>query len=78
MEDIPPDILTRFSDKLRKRSAPVGLNSYYLKLLRYYLDYCSNYRLRKRFPLESDTPQTWLEGVRYRKNGQEDLAASWV
>ncbi|MEW6418043.1 MAG: phage integrase N-terminal SAM-like domain-containing protein [Nitrospirota bacterium] len=45
MKDIPADILTRFSDMLKKRSVPIASHSYYLKWLRYYLDYCAKYNL---------------------------------
>ena len=45
MRDIPPDTLKLFSEMLKKRSVHSSLHSYYLKWLRYYLDYCSKYRL---------------------------------
>ena len=45
MKDIPSDILTQFRDTMKKRSVPAGLHSYYLKWLRYYMDYCSKYHL---------------------------------
>jgi len=45
MKDIPSDILEQFRNMLKKRLIPVGLHSYYLKWLRYYLDYCSKYYL---------------------------------
>jgi hypothetical protein len=45
MKDIPSDILEQFRNMLKKRLIPVGLHSYYLKWLRYYLDYCSKYHL---------------------------------
>lgn len=45
MKDIPADILTRFSDMLKKRSVPIASHSYCLKWLRYYLDYCAKYNL---------------------------------
>ena len=45
MKDIPSDILKQFSDMLKKRSVPATAHSYYLKWLRYYLDYCAKYSL---------------------------------
>ncbi len=45
MEAIPSDIFMRFSEMLKKRSVPSGVHSYYLKWLRYYLDYCAKYNL---------------------------------
>lgn len=45
MKDLPADILTLFSDMLKKRSVPSGLHSYYIKWLRYFLDFCSKYDL---------------------------------
>jgi hypothetical protein len=45
MKDIPSDILKQFCDMLKKRSVPATAHSYYLKWLRYYLDYCATYSL---------------------------------
>ncbi len=45
MKDIPSDILIQFSGMLKKRSVPTSSYSYYVKWLRYYLDYCAKYNL---------------------------------
>lgn len=45
MRDIHPDTLKLFSEMLKRRSVPSGLHSYYIKWLRYYLDFCSKYNL---------------------------------
>jgi integron integrase len=45
MKEIPSDILKQFSDMLKNRSVPAAAHSYYLKWLRYYLDYCDKYTL---------------------------------
>ena len=47
MRDIPSDILKRFSDVLRTRSVPSGIHSYYLKWLRYYVDFCRKYHFHE-------------------------------
>jgi hypothetical protein len=68
MKDIPSDILTQFRDTLKKRLIPVGLHSYYLKWLRYYLDYCSKYHLPE---TSSKSLQQFLQKLLEKKQTEE-------
>jgi hypothetical protein len=45
MKEIPSVMLRGYSDLLAKRSVPANSRPYYLKWLRYYLDYCAKYDL---------------------------------
>jgi hypothetical protein len=45
MKEIPIVTLRQYSDLLAKRAVPANSRSYYLKWLRYYLDYCAKYGL---------------------------------
>ncbi len=68
MKDIPSDILTLFSDMLKNRSIPVRFHSYYLKWLRYYLDYCSKYHLSEK---SSKSLQMFLQKLLEKKQTEE-------
>jgi integron integrase len=68
MKDIPSDILTRYSDILKKRSVSAGSHPYYLKWLRYYLDYCSKYDLPD---TSSRSLSQFLQKLRDKKQTEE-------
>lgn len=68
MKDIPSDILEQFRNMLKKRLIPVGLHSYYLKWLRYYLDYCSKYHLPE---TSSKSLQQFLQKLLEKKQTEE-------
>jgi hypothetical protein len=68
MKDIPSDILEQFRNMLKKRLIPVGLYSYYLKWLRYYMDYCSKYHLPE---TSSKSLQQFLQKLLEKKQTEE-------
>jgi len=68
MKDIPSDILHQYRDTLKKRSVPAGLHSYYLKWLRFYLDYCSKYNLSDN---SSKSLQQFLQKLQEKKQTEE-------
>ena len=45
MLNIPAQVITSFSSFLNEKNIPVTARNYYIKWLRYYLDYCHKYRL---------------------------------
>ena len=45
MLNIPAKVITSFSSFLNEKNIPVTSRNYYIKWLRYYLDYCHKYRL---------------------------------
>jgi hypothetical protein len=44
MLKIPESVIAGFSSFLNKKNIPVTSHNYYLKWLKYYLDYCHKYR----------------------------------
>jgi hypothetical protein len=60
MKEIPSVILKGYSELLEKRSVPTNARAYYLKWLRYYLDYCAKYNLSAKSS-KSLTQLTYLE-----------------
>jgi hypothetical protein len=70
MREIPSDILTQYSVILRKRAVPSGSESYYLKWLRYYLDYCSKYNLPD---TSSKSLNQFLQKLRDKKQTEVQL-----
>lgn len=64
MLSVPPHVLTVYLATLKERGVDPGLHASYRKWLRYYLDYCTKYRLEI---TSSDSPSRFLDKLRQKK-----------